>query len=143
MMPAALPDPRRPRHLTGSAVANACFCFKSAARRSGSPPAGCPVGDKGKAASRSEQPAAERAGRRDQPQLWLLVDAYTGHGARAAAYLSPAALSSLGIGDVWSGGCVCGHLVAIERQRRRSVTRRAARRAEREALDRRRAGASC
>jgi hypothetical protein len=35
------------------------------------------------------------------------------------------------------------HLVVIERQRRRSVARRAARRAEREALDMRRAGATC
>ena len=34
-----------------------------------------------------------------------------------------------------------GHLVVCERQLRRSVTRRAARRAERGALDRRRAGA--
>jgi hypothetical protein len=40
-------------------------------------------------------------------------------------------------------GASATHLVLIERQRRRSVTRRAAPRAEREALDRRRAGAIC
>jgi hypothetical protein len=62
---------------------------------------------------------------------------------RAIAYLSSGALSSPGLRDSVWGGRLAGHLVAIERQRWRSVTRRAARRAEREALDGRRAGAMC
>jgi hypothetical protein len=41
------------------------------------------------------------------------------------------------------GMCPLGPLVVMQRQWRRSVTRMAAWRAEREALDRRRAGASC
>jgi hypothetical protein len=86
--------------------------------------------------------APEGGGRRD----WVCPIPAAGLTAptpdRVAAYLCSRALSSFhGVRGCREVAGFCGHLVVIERQWRCSVTPGAARRAEREALDRRRAGA--
>lgn len=63
--------------------------------------------------------------------------------ASGPAYLCSRPLSTFPSVEVVDRGGSMGPLVVMQRQWRRSVTRWAARRAEREALDRRRADASC